>query len=127
MARKNQFERKLVRRPCIAHLREQLGYNQLKRYPFLYWTCPPDHGRVQPHVANAMKLDGYEKGVYDLTIGVANPIESKLFLIEFKYQKNDLTTEQKLVWNKAAGLFHIYPIIIKSLDEFKEFCKIELK
>ncbi len=121
-----QYERFVVRRPCIKYLREMIALNQLKRWEFLYWVCPPDHGATTPQKAAAMKLDGYEKGCFDLTIIGANSEDIKVYLIEFKFGKNDYTPEQKQI---AIGTLAT-PIVamkIYSLDEFIEFIKQELK
>lgn len=116
-----QHERDKVRRPCIAYLRQMIAYNQLKRYTFLYWTCPPDLGKQKPQVIARMKKDGYEKGVYDLTILAGNAQVSKIFLIEFKYGANKLTDEQQIIWDKSQSINNIEAIIIKSTEQFKEF------
>ena len=124
--RKNQFERFLVRRPCIKYLREQINLNQLKRWPFLYWTCPPDHGKMTGKQAGEMKLDGYEKGCFDLTIICADNDNVHIYLIEFKYGKNDYTDEQKEI-AIATLATPIEAIKIYSIDEFMEFVTGELK
>lgn len=118
-------EKLLVRRPCIAALRSLIKQNALKRYPFLYWACPPDLGRKPGKEIASAVLDGYEKGVYDLTIIAASETVSKVFLIEFKYGKNSYTPEQKIIAQKASNT----PIIamkISSLDEFLSFLRDNL-
>lgn len=122
-----QHERDKVRRPCIAYLRQVIAYNQLKRYPFLYWTCPPDLGKQKPQVIARMKKDGYEKGVYDLTIIAGDASILKVWLIEFKYGANKLTAEQQVIWDKAASIAGIQTLIIKSYEEFKEFITANFK
>ena len=122
-----QHERDKVRRPCIAYLRQVIAYNQLKRYPFLYWTCPPDLGKQKPQVIARMKKDGYEKGVYDLTIIAGDASILKVWLIEFKYGANKLTAEQQVIWDKAASIAGIQTLIIKSYEEFQEFITTNFK
>lgn len=127
MQQRNQYERDLVRRPCIAILRTAIGYNQLKRYPFLYWTSPPDHGKKTPRAAGRLKQDGYEKGVYDLTIIAGNKDITHAWLIEFKYGKNDYTKEQKAIADKAIYASLVIPLKIYSTEEFEQFLKVNLK
>ena len=123
----NQFERDKVRRPCVAYIRRMLLYKQFNRYPFFYWTCPPDLGKQKPSAIARMKLDGYEKGVYDLTIIVGNSQETKVWLIEFKYGKNKLTTEQQKVFDDALPICNTKSIVIYSLEEFISFAENNLK
>jgi len=126
MAQREQHERMKVRRPCVAHMRDQINYNQLKKYPFLYWSCPPDVGKQKPQTIAAMVLDGYEKGVFDMTIIAANETEIKAWLIEFKWGKNDYTDEQKIIAKKAANT-KVIALKLYSLDEFKLFVANNLK
>ncbi len=120
-----QYERELVRRPCVTSLRAMIELNQLKRYPFLYWTCPPDPGRKKPHQAHNMKLDGYTKGNFDMTIIAAGSDVIKVWLIEFKYGKNDYTTEQEAIAESCEGV-PVQAIKIYSLNEFQLFLKENL-
>ncbi len=121
-----QYERTLVRRPCVKYLREEIAHNQLKRWPFLYWTSPPDLGRKKPYEAALLKLDGYEKGNFDMTIIVGDESITKAFLIEFKYGKNGYTDEQKAIADKTKGTL-IQALKIYSLDEFIAFVDKELR
>ena len=121
-----QLERDLVRRPCVAHLRDMQAYNQLKRYDYVYWICPPDMGKLQPHVAKKMVIDGYQKGVFDMTIMGINTDSVKIWLIEFKYGKNGYTKEQKIVADACEGS-PVDAIKIYSIDEFEAFVEKELK
>ena len=98
---------------------------QLKRYPFVYWACPPDHGKLQPHIAKAYKLDGYSKGDFDMTIVAANQDEVKVWLIEFKYGKNGYTKEQKAIADSCEGT-PVEAIKIYSVDEFEAFVRDNL-
>ena len=120
-----QNERNLVRRPCIEYLRTMIELKQLKRYPFLYWTAPPDVGKTRPWIAQQMKLDGYQKGVFDLTIIVADQTDIKAFLVEFKYGKNKYTPEQKTIADSCQET-PIQAIKIYSLEEFQAFLKDNL-
>ena len=70
--------------------------NQLNKYPFLYWASPPDHGQVRPWIAQQMYLDGYTKGVFDLTMIAFGKDIVKVWLIEFKYGTNGYTKEQRI-------------------------------
>ena len=119
---KNQNERKLVRWPCIKTLREYLDAGILtKKYPFFYWSCPPDPGLVSaPQQRRLMKMDGYEKGVFDLCISVADCTKSITYLVEFKYGYNNYTPEQKLIAEKAEQT-PVRVIKIKSHEEFIDF------
>ena len=123
---RNDYERKLVRRPCIELLRSMRNKNQLKRYPFMTWSCPPDQGKLTPQQRKAAKLDGYEKGVFDLTIIAANETEQRVWLIEFKYDKGKYTTEQKAL-AEACNNTPVQALIIKTVDEFEIFLRENLK
>ena len=122
-----QCERHKVRRPCIKLLRTLINYNLLKKYDFLYWACPPDYGKLPKHIANFMKLDGYEKGVFDLTIIAGNKDLLKVWLIEFKYGSSDYTKEQKLTAENIKYIKDIEAIKIKNIDEFQVFLDNNLK
>lgn len=113
-------ERDKVRRPCVAIIRRMIALNQLRRYKSVYWTCPPDHGRVSIQHASQLKLNGYEKGNFDMTVIAASPEVVKVWLIEFKYGTNDYTAEQENVVNKFDNT-PVKTIKIKSPDEFIEF------
>ena len=82
-------------------------YNLLKKYDFIYWACPPDLGNLPIHIARNMKLDGYEKGVFDLTIIAGNKDILKVWLIEFKYGSNGYTKEQKLIAENTENMKNI--------------------
>ena len=98
---------------------------QLKRYPFLYWACPPDFGKVKPWVASQMKLDGYSKGNFDMTIIAANQEITKVWLIEFKHGKGKYSTEQGDIADRTICT-PVKAIKIYSLDEFQLFVKESL-
>lgn len=123
---KKQNEKHLVRRPCISYLRECKNLNILKKYDALYWVCPPDHSKVAPQIARFLKLDGYEKGVYDLTIVAASADILKVWLIEFKIGKNDYTLEQRKI---SLDFLHtpVTTMKIYSLDEFILFVDENLR
>ena len=109
----------------MAYLREIIELKQLKRYPFLYWACPPDFGKVKPWVAAQMKLDGYSKGNFDMVIIATGSDLIKVWLIEFKYGKNGYTVEQKAIADSCEGI-PVKAIKIYSLDEFQSFVKESL-
>jgi len=120
--KRNNFERDEVRRPCVSYMRKIKPYVRGK----LYVVCPPDLGFIKEmwRIA-AMKLDGYDKGVYDMNLVHVDGDVVKVWLIEFKYGKNGYTTEQK----EVAEMFECTPvntIKIYSLAEFQEFCDREL-
>jgi hypothetical protein len=119
-------ERELVRRPCVGCLRELQALNQLQRYPFLYWACPPDFGKQAPHIARKLKLDGYSKGNFDMTIIAANEEVVKVWLIEFKYGKNKYTPEQQAIAD-ACEATPVQAYTIYSVDEFQTFLEENLK
>jgi len=121
-----QNELILVRRPCIKYLREQKALNQLKRFEVVLCSCPPDLGKQSPARIKKAKLDGYEKGVFDLTIIGVNKWVSRVFLVEFKYGKNKYTPEQQAIADSLAGL-SATALKIYSLDEFIEFITKEFK
>jgi hypothetical protein len=125
--KKEQHELLKVRRPCIALLRKLLKYKQLTKYPFVYWSCPPDVGYLAPYLRNIYKLNGYEKGVYDLTIIAGNESILKVWLIEFKYNKSDYTPEQKAIAEKTTNIKDIKALKIKNIDDFNEFLIKNLK
>lgn len=120
--KRNNHERDKVRRPCIAYLRKIKPYAKDK----IYTISPPDIGFVkEPWRLNALKLDGYDKGVFDLNLILAGKDYIKVWLIEFKYGKNNYTHEQK----EIAEMFECTPvetIKIYSLEEFQDFCDEEL-
>jgi len=122
---KKQLERLLVRRPCIKLLRQYRDIGAFKAWKLFYWSCPPDFGKLTPQVACAHKLDGYEKGVYDLTIIASTDTEVKVWLIEFKYGKNKYTTEQEQIANNAEGT-PVETIKIYSEDAFATFINRKL-
>jgi hypothetical protein len=124
---RKQFERDKVRRPCIKLFRTLINYNILNKYDFLYWACPPDLGNLPQHIANNMKLDGYEKGVFDLTIIAGNKDILKVWLIEFKYGSNGYTKEQKTIAENTEYIKNIEAIKIKNIDEFQLFIDNNLK
>jgi len=121
-----QNELILVRRPCIKYLREQKALNQLKRFEEVLIICPPDLGKQTPERIRRAKLDGYEKGVFDLTIIGVNKWVSRVFLVEFKYGKNKYTPEQQAIADSLEGL-SATALKIYSLDEFIEFITKEFK
>lgn len=121
-----QFERFLVRRPCVAHIRAMIELKQLNRYPFIYWQCSPDHERVTQAVARNLKFDGYEKGCFDMIVIGASGEVLKTWLIEFKWGKNDYTNEQKYVANMSVGT-PVECLKIYSRDEFIDFVDRELR
>jgi len=125
MVRK-QNERDLVRRPCVKYLRQAIAYNQLKRFPYVYWSCAPDVGKQPPRVMARLVADGYEKGVFDMTIIAANEKEHRTWLIEFKYGKNSYTKEQKAIATLAENT-PVQAIKIYSVDEFIELIERDLK
>lgn len=124
MARK-QLERILVRRPCVKLLRQYRDIGAFKAWKLFYWSCPPDFGKITPQVASSHKLDGYEKGVFDLTIVTATSKESKIWLIEFKHGKNGYTKEQKEIATNAENT-PVETIKIYSENEFATFLNKEL-
>lgn len=126
MARKQQHERMKVRRPCIAYLRNMIRLRQLKKWDAVYWACPPDLAALTMPQKMAAKADGYEAGVFDLTIIGARKHLTKVWLIEFKYGKNTYTKEQKDVV-EAFNNTLVDTIQIKSIDEFHEFVENNLK
>ena len=121
-----QHERLKVRRPCVAYLRAMRDKNQLKRYQRIYVVSPPDLGKIRPWVAAQHKLDGYEKGVFDMTIIAANDTAVKVWLIEFKWGKNGYTKEQKAIADSFEGT-PVETVKIYSQDEFIEFVNKELR
>lgn len=126
MATQKQLERKLVRRPSIKYLRHLVAYKQLRRYPFIHIICPPDLGKLTPAQAGQMKLDGYDKGVFDMTLVCANKTETKVFLIEFKYGKGKYTDEQEQVARDCDNT-PITALKIYSYNEFITFIDQNLK
>ncbi len=72
-----------------------------------------------------MKLDGYSKGNFDMTIIGAGSDLTKVWLIEFKYDKNDYTAEQKAIAESCEGV-PVEAIKIYSLDEFQLFLRENL-
>lgn len=120
-------ERDKIRRPSVTLLRTLTLHKQLKRYPFFYWTCPPDVGKQSQATMARMKKDGYEKGVYDMTIIAGNAHEMFVWLIEFKYGANPLTDEQKQTWTKAQNIRNVNTLIIKSYQQFEEFVTLNFK
>lgn len=120
--RNNQNERLMVRRPCINYLRTCKQLNQFKGWKVFSWTCPPDQGKLSAAQASAAKLDGYEKGVFDLTIFAATEHQAKIWIVEFKTEKGRYTPEQKLLAESCEGT-PIKAIIVRNVDEFQEFIK----
>jgi hypothetical protein len=121
MAKRINHERDKVRRPCVAYMR--------KIKPFvkgvIYVVCPPDHGNVEPWRAAQLKADGYDKGVFDMNVihVIGNVVN--VWLIEFKYGKNDYTHEQR----EVAEMFEITPVNVMqiyTLQEFQDWCDREL-
>jgi len=125
--KREQHELLKVRRPCIALLRKLIKFNQLKKYPFIYWSCPPDVGYLSPVQRKSYTLNGYEKGVYDLTIIAGNETTLKVWLIEFKYDKGDYTKEQKAIAENSKKIKDIEAIKIKSINDFNKFILDYLK
>lgn len=125
-----QNELTVVRRPCVAYLRKVQDLNQLKRFDFLRFICPPDYGKKLPHQGAILVQNGYEKGTFDMTIICANNSPDKgadkVFMIEFKYSKGTYSKEQKALADSAKGTA-ITTLIIRNIDEFKEFVERELK
>jgi len=73
-----------------------------------------------------MKLDGYEKGVFDLTIVGYGKDVTKTWLIEFKYGKNGYTPEQRAIAQSCDDT-PVEAIQIRSLEEFQIFLKENLE
>jgi hypothetical protein len=122
VAKRKNNERDLVRRPCVDYMRGIKPYVKGK----VYVVSPPDLGFVAEgwRIA-ALKKDGYEKGVFDMNIVHVKGDIVKVWLIEFKYGKNDYTVEQK----EVAEMFECTPvntIKIYSLAEFQDWCDKEL-
>ncbi len=124
--KREEHEKLKVRRPCVAYFRKQRDLNQLKRYSFIQCICQPDYGKKNDWEKNLMVLDGYEKGVFDMTLICGNENTVRAFIIEFKWGKNDYTDEQKAYADKAAGT-PIVAMKIYSIDEFIAFVDKELK
>lgn len=120
--KRNNFERDEVRRPCVSYMRKIKPYVKGK----IYVVSPPDMGFIKEmwRIA-AMKLDGYDKGVFDMNIVHVVGDVVKVWLIEFKYGKNGYTPEQA----EIAEMFECTPvntIKIYSLKEFQDWCDREL-
>lgn len=124
--KKQQHERFKVRRPCIEYLRNMIRLRQLNKWDAVYWASPPDLGSLTMPQKMAAKADGYEAGVFDLTIIGARKHLTKVWLIEFKYGKNGYTKEQKDIVNAFENTL-VDTIQIKSIDEFKEFVDSNLR
>lgn len=101
-------------------LRQYRDAGAFKAWDLFYWSCPPDFGKLIPQVAGAHKLDGYEKGVFDLTIIAASAKEMKVWLVEFKYGRGKYTDEQKAI-AKSAENTPVEAIKIYSESEFADF------
>jgi hypothetical protein len=99
---------------------------QLKKWDAVYWASPPDQGALTMPQKMAAKADGYEAGVFDLTIIGARNDLTKVWLVEFKYGKNTYTKEQKDVV-EAFNNTLVDTIQVKSIDEFQEFVENNLK
>ena len=119
--KRNNFERDLVRRPCVAYMRKIKPYVKGK----IYIVSPPDVGFVEPWRLAGLKADGYDKGVFDMNVVYVADDVVKVWLIEFKHGKNDYTFEQR----EIAKMFECTPINtikIYSLKEFQDWCDSEL-
>lgn len=126
MAKKNQKERFKVRRPCVAKIRQLVQLNYFNKYKLFYWCCPPDQGSLTMPQKMACKLDGYEKGVFDMQITAATKEKYYTWLIEFKYKekgyKNGYTKEQQLVADSSIETpLEKNVLKIYNVDEFLEF------
>lgn len=121
--RRIQHERLKVRRPIVKFMREMRALNQFKYK--LTWICHPDSGSLSGATAAAFKLDGYEKGVFDMTIIASDgEVGVKVWMVEFKWDKNGYTDEQQAVADMFEGT-PVQCLKFYSLDEFKEFAARE--
>lgn len=125
MAKRQHHERDKIRRPAVKYMRHMVALNQFKRWKFFQWICPPDLGQLSPAQIGSMKADGYEAGVFDMTIIAATPQTTYVWLVEFKWQKGDYTDEQKVFAAAAEGT-PVRALRIYSYDEFKLFVENNL-
>ena len=70
-------------------------------------------------IVDGMKRIGFLAGVSDNIILADN---GRTFLVEFKLPGNNQQQNQVEFQQRAESLGHTY-IVIKSLDDFKEFCR----
>lgn len=122
--RNKQLERQLVRRPCVARWWEYIGLNQLNRYTFLQANFSLDFGKLDPKTRGLLKLDGYGKGIFDMTIIAGDSDITRVWLIEFKYD-TDYTKEQKAI-AKAVENTPITALKIHNVDDFDVFVRENL-
>jgi len=115
-----QPERVLVRRPCVAFLRECRDKGLFRHWDFFQLISPPDLGKLRKWVATQYWLDGYEKGVFDITIIAAKKDIVKVWLVECKYGSNGYTDAQKAVVKMAQDTL-VQTIKVYSLKEFQDF------
>jgi hypothetical protein len=119
--KRKQHERLEVRRPIVAFMREMKELNQF-RFP-LTWTCPPDSGALTGATAASFKADGYERGVFDMTITASDGV-AKVWMVEFKWGNNGYTDEQQAIADMFEGTA-VQCLKVYSPDEFAEFAKRE--
>ena len=124
--RRVQHERLKVRRPCVKEIRQLRAINYFKRWKFFHVIVPPDPGLLTGKQKTDYKLDGYEEGVFDMTIIAADEKTVRTWLIEFKWQYNGYTDSQKEVI-KAATDTPVECVKIKSLSEFRKFIAENLR
>ena len=123
VAKRVQHERLKVRRPVVKFMRKMRALNQFKYR--LTWICHPDSGSLSGAKQNAFKLDGYEKGVFDMIIIASDgDVVVKVWMVEFKWDKNGYTDEQQAVADMFEGTA-IKCLKVYSPDEFKEFAARE--
>lgn len=123
--RRKQPERDKVRRPCVKIWRDCKKQNLFKRYDYVQGFFTIDQGLLTPIQKSNAKKDGYEAGVYDFYVIAASKDIMKVWLIEFKYDTNDYTTEQAEV---AEG-FEDTPVTclkIYNPGQFTDFLKENL-
>lgn len=113
-------ERQLVRWPCVERFRTWRDLGLLKKYDFVYAIIPPDPRKIKPHHVKYLIKDGYEKGVFDMTIIASSKGVVKVWLIEFKFEKAKYTKEQAAIASNAEQT-DVKTLIIRSVDEFDAF------
>jgi hypothetical protein len=96
---------------------------QLKKWDAVYWACPPDLAALTMPQKMAAKADGYEAGVFDLTIIGARKHLTKVWLIEFKYGKNTYTKEGKETSREILDVTYALPFLERRLA--KHACDTE--